>query len=392
MEDEHIIKLTKELIRFTTVRPVITDPNGEELTTVNFIDEINKCMDFVRSSLHKSIILDNASKYIVDASCPITIAKLYDTKKPDLLIVGHIDVVDGDDFQFFPRESSGRIYGRGSKDMKAGVAAMIGIINHFANAQKKPNIAMAFVSDEENGGLKGSNIIANKMGYKPKFVISPDPGDKHCIINKEKGFLKISILVLGKSCHPSRPWLGDCAFWKAFSIWNEISAKFNLSKNEKDWKTSASLLEMNKVFRNDDGSYSTDNSASVAGLVKCKIDIRFTEKDDVEKIKKVLKKIVKKHGHENKITLIRTGDVCYTPENNIYIRQFKQVVDSVERKNIPVACSAGASDLRFFSVNNIPCVNYGPTGKNHHAVNEYVQVNSIKKFYETIIKYINEFL
>ncbi len=392
MEINKIKNFTKDLIKYKTVRPVIFDPDGKELTTINFIKEINSCMDFVRSSLHKSIIIDKAEKYIEDVSCPITIAKFYDNKEPDLLLVGHIDVVAGDDFQFYPREESGRIYGRGSKDMKAGVAAMVEIINHFAEAEKKPNIAMAFVSDEENGGYKGSNLIANKMGYKPKFVISPDPGDKHCIINKEKGFLWISIFVQGKSCHPSRPWLGDCAFQKAFDIWNEISGKFNLSRNERDWKTSASLVDVNKVFQNQDGSYSTDSSSSVAGLVKCNIDIRYTEKDDVEKIKSELKKIVSRHGRGNRIKFNRIGAVCFTPESNEYIQQFKQVLDTVEKKKTPVLPSAGASDLRFFSEKKIPCLNYGPTGKNHHGKNEYVQITSIKKFCEIIIKYIDECL
>ena len=285
MNTKRVVGLTKALIRYRTVRNGDIVLYGSKSNKVNFEKEINDCMDFVRSSLHHSIIIDKAEKYIEDATCPITIAKFQNTKEPDLLIIGHIDVVAGEDSQFVPFEQDGKIYGRGSKDMKAGIAAMIEIMNYYAGQKTKPNIAIAVVSDEESGGFKGANLIANKMGYNPKFVITPDPGERHCIINKEKGLIWFTITAFGKSSHPSRPWLGNSAYEKIFCIWKEIAEKFNLAKGEDDWKSSASLLEINKLFQNADGTYSSDTSASIAGIVKCRIDIRYTENDNIEIIK-----------------------------------------------------------------------------------------------------------
>ena len=391
MDIDKIKYITKELIKFRTVRP---DKNQEQggNNKANFLDEINNCMDFILDSLDNSIIIDKAENFVQDNSCPISIAKFYDNKSPDLLVIGHIDVVDADENQFHPFEESGKIYGRGSKDMKSGVAVMIEVMNHYAHLKTKPNIAIAIVSDEESGSYNGANIIADKMEYLPKFVISPDPGERHCVINKEKGFIWFEVITYGRSAHPSRPWLADCAFDKTFKIWKEVEGRFNLSKSEDDWRTSTSLIEINKVFQNQDASYSLNHSRSIADIVKSSFDIRYTEKEDVENIKYELKKIIEKYGKENKLEIKQISPVCYTSKENKFIKQFKNVVDSIECNDIPVSPSAGASDLRFFSSKGIPCLNFGPDGKNHHNKNEYVKLTSIENFYEIIIKYVDNYL
>jgi len=228
---ERIKEITKRLIKFRTVR---TENNVPENEKKAFKNEINGCINYVSGLLDKPIIIDRVKKYIKDDSCPILIAKFKNTVKPDLLLIGHIDVVAAEELQFSPVEKNGRIYGRGSKDMKAGVAVIIELMNYYAKQKNKPNIAAAFVSDEESGGYNGAGIIAGKMGYKPGLVITPDPGEKHCIINKEKGFIWFYLIVKGKSSHPSRPWKGECAITKTLEIWQSISSEFNKAKSEDD--------------------------------------------------------------------------------------------------------------------------------------------------------------
>jgi succinyl-diaminopimelate desuccinylase len=385
-----LIKLTRKLITFKTVRPDnISSGSRQE---ADFIRELNKCINYITHELHVPLIIDRGEEYVTDISAPILIAKFYDTKEPAFLIIGHIDVVDGEDSQFQPYEKCGRIYGRGSKDMKAGVAAMIAIMNHYAAYKIKPNIAVAFVSDEEIGGYNGANLIINKMGYHPRSVLSPDPGEEHCIINREKGFIWFSFTVFGKSAHPSRPWLGDNAMEKVYRIWNLINAEFNLSSSEKDWKPSACLVDAKKVVINADETISPDSSAAVPAAVYCRADIRYTENDNPEKIIKRLEEIIKQPDGRNKFEIHSIGPVCYTPSEAPFIQNFKQACDSVEGYSLQIQSSAGASDLRFFSEKKIPCINFGPDGKNHHAKDEYVDIESIKKFCELVINYIDSYL
>ncbi len=382
MSFERITTLTKKLIEFRTVRP-----------REDFVAQINSCMDVVCESFDTSILLDRAEKYVVDDSCPITIATYYNTKEPELLLIGHIDVVAGDDAQFHPCEQDGRIYGRGAKDMKAGVAAMIEIMNHYAQHDVKPNIAAAIVSDEEDGGLRGAHVIVEKMGYRPKFVIGPDPGECHGIVHKEKGLLWTLITAVGKSSHASRPWLGDCAYTKAFRMCQELLHEFNVAQSEVDWRTTASVTQLDKVIRNSAETRGSlfDPSNAIAEMVRFRVDLRYTENDNVESIQARIRQIVHRHGSEHIVDFENIGTVSYTPHDHHTVQRFKAAAESVEDADIPIIASAGASDLRYFSEKNIPCVTYGQQGANHHGKGEYVDIKSIETFCQVVTRYIDEY-
>lgn len=382
MSLDHIITHTKELIRFRTVR-----------SREDFLGQITQCMVSVCNAFHNSICLDRAEDYVVDESCPITIASFYESREPDLLLIGHIDVVEGDDAQFHPYEQHGRIYGRGAKDMKSGVAAMIAIMNHYTEAERKPNIAAVIVSDEESGGMNGANLIVNNMGYRPKLVISPDPGERHGIVHKEKGVLWAVITVRGTSSHASRPWRGDCAYTKAFAICQDIQRTFNLSQCEDDWRTTANVTQMYKLIPDEDGNGDPvpDPTNAIAGMVKCRIDFRFTENEEVETLQDQIRRLIEKHGAEHSVEFPAVGAVCYTPIDHPLLRNFKAITDKVEGADVPCIASAGASDLRFFSERNLPCITYGPQGANHHGKGEYVDIASIETFYQVVTGYIDEY-
>jgi succinyl-diaminopimelate desuccinylase len=380
-------RITKKLISFKTVRPDgITSANKAEN---DFIREITKTINFITKEISSHVIIDIGEEYIKDITSPVLIVKFYETREPALMIIGHIDVVDGEESQFQPFEKDGKIYGRGAKDMKSGVAAMIAIMNHYASHKIKPNIALAFVSDEETGGYNGANMIVNEMNYRPRSVISPDPGERHCIINREKGFVWFSYLVYGKNGHPSRPWLGDNAVEKALKVWEKISKKYNLAQSEDDWKPSASITDIKKVTVNEKGTLSADNSIAIPAAAYCRGDIRFTEKENPVNITNDIMSIVSEYGENNLMELHSIGPVCYTPSDSVFVQSFKKSADAVEEYPLNIYSSAGASDLRFFSAKGIPCLNYAPHGANHHAANEYVDVKSIEVFCKAVINYID---
>ncbi|MDP4174535.1 MAG: M20/M25/M40 family metallo-hydrolase [Bacteroidota bacterium] len=393
MNTKKLVKLTEDLIKFRTVRPVLIGPNCENKNDKSysaFNKEIDLCMDHIIKELDSSIMIEKNECFIGEISCPILIAKFYNTNKPDLLLLGHIDVVPAESPQFVPFQESGKLFGRGSKDMKSGVAVMVEIMNYYAKLAKRPNIALAIVSDEESGGFNGAGKIASLMNYHPKLVITPDPGEEHCIITKEKGFIWFTVDIHGKSSHPSRPWLGDCAITKAMNLWDEISKEYNLSQNEEDWESSACILDIKRMRINPDKTLSEDNSTSVSDLVRCRFDIRYTEKQNAEEIKEHILQIAQKYGCGNNVCFNNTAPICFTPDSNELLQKFKIVADKIEGKEVPLKASSGASDLRFFSEKGIPCLNYGPQGKNHHRSDEYVEIQSLATLFEVLKTYINE--
>ena len=130
-----------------------------------------------------------------------------------LMFNGHTDTVtiagyDGDALD--ARIADGKIYGRGSIDMKAGVAAMMVAAHRAARKGLRGDILVACVADEENGSL-GSEEVARH--YRPDAVIITEPSDLEIIVT-HKGFVWTDVTVEGRAAHGSRPMEGIDAIAK----------------------------------------------------------------------------------------------------------------------------------------------------------------------------------
>lgn len=226
-----------------------------------------------------------------------------------------------------------------------------------------------------------------ELGDWPQFVLTPDPGERHGIVNKEKGVMWAEYFVQGKGAHASRPWLSDCALKRAYDISEAVDMEFNKSTGEDDWQSSATMTQLQKTLYTKDTGYILDKSNAIADGAYLKKDLRFTENDDPESIKQRLEEINNEYNPGGSVNVRLMGPVCYTQEDNPRLKEFSRAVAKAEGGKVPLIVSAGASDMRFYSAKGLPCVTYGPTGGNHHASNEYVDISSLEKVYNAVRNY-----
>jgi len=132
-------------------------------------------------------------------------------ERPDrgLLYCTHIDVVPvGPGWTRDPWDGAlinGRIHGRGSNDAKSSVAAMAVAAAHIDRSQLYGRIVLAFVCDEETGG---DGIEACRDTLPPcDAAIVGEPSELD-VCPGQRGLLRASIKVQGRSCHASRPHEG----------------------------------------------------------------------------------------------------------------------------------------------------------------------------------------
>lgn len=132
----------------------------------------------------------------------------------------HIDVVEvGHGWTFDPfggELSGGKIYGRGTCDMKGGLAAsiiaveaFIAVVPDYAGA-----IEISGTADEETGGFGGVAYLAEQGYFSPmrvQHVIIPEPLNKDRICLGHRGVWWAEIETKGHIAHGSMPFLGDCA-------------------------------------------------------------------------------------------------------------------------------------------------------------------------------------
>lgn len=143
-----------------------------------------------------------------------TKANLYATIGPDdlpgIALSGHTDVVpvDGQPWQTDPFrlvEKDGRLYGRGTADMKSFCAVALAMVPKFVARKLRTPIHLAFSFDEEVGCL-GAPLMIEKLGAelgpKPKLVIVGEPTNM-AVVNAHKGVVCLRTRVRGLEAHSS---------------------------------------------------------------------------------------------------------------------------------------------------------------------------------------------
>lgn len=128
---------------------------------------------------------------------------------PGLLLCSHIDVVPvGAGWTLDPWSGDvvdGRVLGRGSNDAKSAVAAMAVAAAALHGSDLPGRIGLAFVCDEETGG-EGAEILGDHLP-KVDAVVVGEPTELD-VCPGQRGLLRATLHVEGRSCHASRPWEG----------------------------------------------------------------------------------------------------------------------------------------------------------------------------------------
>lgn len=137
--------------------------------------------------------------------------------RPLLHLNGHLDVVPpGDGWTLDPFSGlirDGRLYGRGSSDMKAGLAAAVYAVEALRRAGAEPTgtIEISGTADEESGGFAGVAWLA-EQGYlsatRTDYVIIPEPFGPTRICVGHRGVHWFDLVTTGRTAHGSMPFLG----------------------------------------------------------------------------------------------------------------------------------------------------------------------------------------
>lgn len=126
------------------------------------------------------------------------------TRGPSLMLCGHSDTVgvEGMSAPFDPVERDGRMYGRGSQDMKGGVAAILGAVQRLADeGLQRGSVIVAIVADEEYASI-GAEALVKK--WSADAAIVTEPTDLAIGIG-HKGFEWVEVTTEGVAAHGSRP-------------------------------------------------------------------------------------------------------------------------------------------------------------------------------------------
>jgi acetylornithine deacetylase len=127
---------------------------------------------------------------------------------PTLLLNGHMDTVGVEGMTVPPFEAlidGGRMLGRGSCDMKGGVAALMAAAARLARGGPRPSLIVALTADEEHASVGMDALV--RSGVQADMAVVCEPTSLK-VMPAHKGFVWIRALFRGRAAHGSRPELG----------------------------------------------------------------------------------------------------------------------------------------------------------------------------------------
>lgn len=406
--EENLIQLIKKLVGFKSINHKFLENPSDS--------EVDKLQEFLEQYLNNLKL--KTDKWDVYENQPnlVGILKGKTDKKNTLILNGHIDVVPlGDDsgWSYAPWDAEidvGKMYGRGTCDMKAGVASNVMVAKFLRDLEIEldSDLQLHIVTDEEAGG--GGTKAALERGYTGEGVIVTEPTD--CIINPVEGGLDwVRITVKGSVGHAGYryshiyPGYGTSAvnaIEKAQIILKGVS---NL---EKVWgrdkynellppgiTTISPGVMMAGAGEKDGLPLTTTNPAMVPDHCIIDFDLKYLPSENKEDVRKEFE--------EHIYNVCQSDD--WLRENppkvewNLYGLHFPPVdtslnhplVKSIEtsQKQLDVQTEYGGfvavSDAAFYAGHNIPTVIYGPIGERLHGPDENVNVASVFEVTKVLI-------
>ncbi len=146
------------------------------------------------------------------------IARVEGGSGPSLLLEAHTDTVEVENMviePFDPVVKAGRVYGRGSCDDKASLAAMMIGVRNAAEQGLAGTVTMAAAADEEYGFHGARKLV--ESGFMAEGAVVGEPTGLQLVI-AHKGACRLNISTYGTAVHSSRPHEGDNAIYAMAEI------------------------------------------------------------------------------------------------------------------------------------------------------------------------------
>lgn len=358
---------------FELLKKVVSIPSYVDKTTNE-----KEFADFLLSYLKENLSWLKVEKQIVEGDRYNIIATSCDN--PEYVFVSHMDtVLPSSSDQLTPFEKDGRIYGRGSGDMKGGLIAALKSVEEVG---EKSSVALIFDVDEEYY-FKGVNKLIEEYSFSPKLAIFPEPSNEY-IVNGCRGVIELQFNIRGKTAHAGSPNDGVNAIEQAVALVSTLKYLLNHYSDKDSFETSVNLASLKGgIFQ--EGEVVTQANA-VADIAQIVLDIRpgnnFIDAQYVLDLVRSLAIKFEVNITDEKINLDYKS--YFTTEDEL--KNFESILGNKYKDDLggggffEAAIVANAWDC--------PSISYGPIGTAHTA-DEYLDIESYFRVKESFKKLLS---
>ncbi len=286
---------------------------------------------------------------------------------------------------FNPVVERGRIYGRGTADMKGAIASIVFALKALRATGTKPglNIEVSFTADEETDSLLGAGWVTAHGKLRADYALVGEGGEGDLVCCGHNGVVWLNVRVRGKAAHGSTPEAGINALEKMSALVLALDGyKRRLAARifrSPDGRRMFPTLNLGGVFASGEGG----KINTVPATASFSIDRRVLPNEDVRTAERELRAFLKRAAAgipQCRITIEKVSDnhSCYTAPRHPLFAAMRQSVARVRSRPARFTVSSGFNDMHFFAqVLRIPTIGYGPGGLAYHAVNESAKIKDL---------------
>lgn len=307
-------------------------------------------------------------------------------KGPSVMLCGHLDTVgvEGMVDPFVPHVKDGRLYGRGSQDMKSGVAAMIAAAGELAASWSRGRLIVAAVIDEEFESLGAEALVRE---WHADAGIVTEPTDLTLAIG-HKGFAWLEIITRGRAAHGSRPEEGRDAIARMGRVLVALEARDRELRARQPvpfqgtGSMHASLISGGRELSSyPDKCAMQMERRTVSGedeaVVQAEADAMLARlRGDDPEFEATARLVTYRSAY------------CLDPAHAL-VAAMRRAIGQTERAQTPIGMSFW-TDAAILAGAGIPAVLFGPGGAGLHSTSEYVNVEDVYACRDILITAIGE--
>ncbi|MBE9539326.1 MAG: succinyl-diaminopimelate desuccinylase [Proteobacteria bacterium] len=309
------------------------------------------------------------------------------TEGPILVFAGHTDVVPTGPVDqwssppFEPTLRDGILYGRGTADMKASLAAMVVACEEFVAATPRYSGRIGFLitSDEEGPAVNGTIKVMDYLQQQNKpidWCLVGEPSSTEqlgdTIKNGRRGSLGAILTIKGIQGHIAYPQLADNPIHKALPALQALTGEEWDTGNEFFPPTSLQISNIHS---------GTGVTNVIPGEAEVQFNFRFSTAVTDADLRERTETILNAHGLEYELEWNLSGQPFLTGSGEL-IEATVASIKAVTELDTELSTSGGTSDGRFIAPTGTQLVELGPINATIHKIDEQVRASDLPRLTE----------
>jgi len=352
--------LLSELVRIPSVNPVLAPEEGSDERAI--------------AAFARDWLVERGVEAWIEEAAPARancIARTGSARGRCLAFCAHLDTVATAGMTippFAPYEDAGRLYGRGSYDMKGGVAAAMAATAELARDGLEGSVLLALVCDEEHASLGAHHFVKN---HRADAAVLTEPSERRLVL-AHKGFVWAEIRTAGRAAHGSRFDIGDSAIARMGRI---VAALDEFDRRVLRARTAPLLGPASLHCGQIEGG---TGLSTYAESCRAKLERRTLPGEDAVSVLDELREVARGAGEPGtEVSLLLERAPLTTPADAPIATAVRSAATAVLGSAPAEIGVAYWMDAAIFGAAGIPTVDFGPSGAGAHEAVEWVELDSV---------------